>query len=137
MEEEAEISDQNTAMSEQELDQQLSDEQNYRETIRRVRSFMGWHQVLEFESSASSQVLNMTTPLPVPGLSQLAKSLSSYLQMTGCVERWRNSTSLSLKATLPVVLITLMKLSNYAIFQDLEHLYHIEKISYEAILFSK
>ena len=92
MEEEGEVSDQDTAMPEQELDQQLSDEQNYWETIRGVRSFIGWHQVQPH--------LNVTMPLPVLGQSQLVKSL----QMTGCVARWRNSTSLSLKATLPVVL---------------------------------
>ena len=55
IEEEGEVSDQDTAMPEQELDQQLSDEENYRDTIRGVRSFMGWHQVPEFESSVSSQ----------------------------------------------------------------------------------
>ena len=92
MEEEGEVSDQDTAMPEQELDQQLSDEQNYWETIRGVRSFIGWHQVQPH--------LNVTIPLLVPGQSQLVKSL----EMTGCVARWRNSTSLSLKATLPVVL---------------------------------
>ena len=45
MEEKGKVSDQDTAMPEQELDQQLSDEQNYRETIKGVRSFMGWHQL--------------------------------------------------------------------------------------------
>ena len=30
-------------------DQELSEEANYRETIRGVRSFMGWHKVPEFE----------------------------------------------------------------------------------------
>ena len=90
----------------QEPDQQLSDEQNYRETIRGVRSFMGWHQVPEFGSSASSQDDN---PFAAPENSQLAKSLSSYLQMSDCVER--NSTSLSLRTTLPVVLKTFVVLN--------------------------
>ena len=35
-------------------DQELSEEGNYRETIRGVRSFMGWHKVPEFESVSSS-----------------------------------------------------------------------------------
>ena len=67
MEEEGEVSDQDTAMPEQELDQQLSDEQNYWEIIRGVRFFIGWHQVQPH--------LNVTIPLPVPGQSQLVKSL--------------------------------------------------------------
>ena len=35
-------------------DQEVSEEANYRETIRGVRSFMGWHKVPEFESVSSS-----------------------------------------------------------------------------------
>ena len=34
-------------------DQEVSEEANYRETIRGVRSFMGWHKVPEFESVSS------------------------------------------------------------------------------------
>ena len=48
MEEEGIVSDQEIGMPEQELDQQLSEEQNYWETVRDVQSFMGWHQVPEF-----------------------------------------------------------------------------------------
>ena len=35
-------------------DQDLSEEANYRETIRGVRSFMGWHQIPAFDSASSS-----------------------------------------------------------------------------------
>ena len=35
-------------------DQEVSEEANYRETIRGVRSFMGWHKVPEFESVSCS-----------------------------------------------------------------------------------
>ena len=35
-------------------DQEVSEQANYRETIRGVRSFMGWHKVPEFESVSSS-----------------------------------------------------------------------------------
>ena len=35
-------------------DQELSEEASYRETIRGMRSFMGWHKVPEFESVSSS-----------------------------------------------------------------------------------
>ena len=35
-------------------DQDLSEDANYRETIRGVRSFMGWHQIPDYDSTASS-----------------------------------------------------------------------------------
>ena len=35
-------------------DQELSEEASYRETIRGIRSFKGWHKVPEFESVSSS-----------------------------------------------------------------------------------
>ena len=35
-------------------DQELSEESTYRETIRGVRSFMGWHQIPEFDSVSSA-----------------------------------------------------------------------------------
>ena len=47
--------DQETVTPEQEPDQVTTEEQNYRETLSGVRSFMGWNQVPGFESSASSQ----------------------------------------------------------------------------------
>ena len=34
--------------------QELSEEASYRETIRGVRSFMGWHKIPEFDSVSSS-----------------------------------------------------------------------------------
>ena len=36
------------------LDQEISEEADYCETMRGVRSFIGWHQVPEFESSSLS-----------------------------------------------------------------------------------
>ena len=36
------------------LDQEFSEEANYRETMRGVHSFMGWHQIPDFDSSSSS-----------------------------------------------------------------------------------
>ena len=65
------------------------------------RSFIGWHQVPGFESSASSQDEN---PFSSPRTQPTGKVPVNYLQMSGCVERWRKTKSLSLKATLPVVL---------------------------------
>ena len=38
----------------EELDQEFSEEANYRETMRGVHSFMGWHQIPDFGSSSSS-----------------------------------------------------------------------------------
>ena len=53
IEEEGELSDQDAGVSTQ--DRQLSDEQNYRETVRGFWLFMGWHQVLDFESASSAR----------------------------------------------------------------------------------
>ena len=50
---EGEVFDQEAILPEQELDEQVSEEQTYWSTIRGVRSFMGWKQVPEFESSSS------------------------------------------------------------------------------------
>ena len=58
MDEEGEVSDlECTGPDPEELlnvDMEVSVEQTYRETIRGVRSFMGWKQVPEFDSSSSS-----------------------------------------------------------------------------------
>ena len=58
MKEEGDVSDQETGIPEQESDQQQSKEQNYWETVKDIQSFMEWHQVPEFESSASSKYDN-------------------------------------------------------------------------------
>ena len=47
------LSDKDTPEDE-ELDQELSEEASYQETMRGVRSFMGWHQIPDFDSSSSS-----------------------------------------------------------------------------------
>ena len=39
---------------EEAADQELSEEANYRETMRDIRSFMGWHKIPEFETVSSS-----------------------------------------------------------------------------------
>ena len=43
-------------LPEDSTDQDLSEEANYRETIRGVRSFMGWHQIPDYGSASSSLV---------------------------------------------------------------------------------
>ena len=55
---EGEASDQEAGALTQESDQQISEKQSYRETVWGVRCCMGWNQVPEFESSASSQDYN-------------------------------------------------------------------------------
>ena len=47
------LSDRDTHRDEA-ADQELSEEANYRETIRGVRSFMGWYQIPDFDTSSSS-----------------------------------------------------------------------------------
>ena len=44
-----------------EVDQELTPEQTYRETLRGVRSFMAWNDIPEFDSSSSSQDHNPFT----------------------------------------------------------------------------
>ena len=41
-------------LPEDSTDQDLSEEANYRETIRGVRSFLGWHQIPDYDSASSS-----------------------------------------------------------------------------------
>ena len=41
-------------LPEDSTDQELSEDANYRETIRGVRSFMGWHQIPDYDSASSS-----------------------------------------------------------------------------------
>ena len=64
---------------EEELDQELCEEANYRETMSGVRSFMGWHQVPEFDTSSSSLDDN---PF-VSSRTQPTGKVSSYQQMSG------------------------------------------------------
>ena len=41
-------------VKEDKLDEEVSEEANYRETMRGVHSFMGWHQIPDFDSSSFS-----------------------------------------------------------------------------------
>ena len=52
--EEGELSDIEQDVSLTDADQMLSEEQNYRETMSGVRSFMGWTHILEVDSALSS-----------------------------------------------------------------------------------
>ena len=81
---------------EEAADQEPSEEANYRETMRGIRSFMGWHNIPEFETVSSL----MTTPLPVHVFSQPVKFQSSSRWTTGYAGRWENLTSPSQRGTL-------------------------------------
>ena len=65
LDDEGEVSDcESTGPDREELldmDQELTAEQTYRETLRGVRSFMAWNDILEFDSSSSSQDDNRFT----------------------------------------------------------------------------
>ena len=55
---EGELSDRKSVQEQEDFiegDQELSAEQSYRETLRGVRSFMAWNDILEFDSASSSQ----------------------------------------------------------------------------------
>ena len=75
-------------------DQELSEEASYRETIRGVRSFMGWHKVPEFESVSSSD------DNPFAGSRVQSKCQSRFRWTFGCVRRWKSLISPSQRATL-------------------------------------
>ena len=51
--EEGELSDQDLEASAADPDLTLSEEQNYRETMSGIRSFMGWSDILEMDTTAS------------------------------------------------------------------------------------
>ena len=89
---------------EEAADQELSDEANYRETMRGIRSFMGWHKIPEFGTVSSSD----DNPLPVRMYSQPGKFQSSSWWMTGYAERWENLTSPSQRGTLQETLTLLV-----------------------------
>ena len=67
-------------------DQELSEEASYRETMKGMRSFIGWHKVPEFESVSSSD----DNPFAVHVFSQPVKCQSSFRWMIGCVRRWKS-----------------------------------------------
>ena len=51
--EEGELSDQDPEASANDPDLTLSEEQNYRETMSGIRSFMGWSHILEIDTATS------------------------------------------------------------------------------------
>ena len=66
-------------------DQEHSEESIYRETIRDVRSFMGWHQIPEFDSVSSAD----DNPFAGSRVQPTGK-VSLKLPVDYCVERWRS-----------------------------------------------
>ena len=92
---EGEVSDLESTGSDREelldVDQELTAEQTYRETLRGVRSFMAWNDIPEFDSSSSSQD-DKKTRLPAPRVLILGKCQLKSLWTNGYVKRWTNST---------------------------------------------
>ena len=70
--EEGELSDVEQDLSLTVNDQALSEEQNYRETMRGIRSFMGWSHILDVDSALSSL---KTIRLQLQSSSLLARSV--------------------------------------------------------------
>ena len=89
--EEGELSDQDPDATATDPDQTLSEEQNYRETMRGIRS--AWIQ---------QQPHQMTTPLLGPKHNYWARCRSKCLLTSGYVGRWANSTLLWWKDILHV-----------------------------------
>ena len=85
--EEGELSDFEQDTSLTEADQMLSEEQNYRETMSGVRSFMGWTHIPEVDSALSSSEDN---PSQHQSNNQREKLVFIY-QQTGCVAKWTGS----------------------------------------------
>ena len=54
LDEEGELSDPDEDLTTADTDQALSEEQTYRETVRGIRSFMGWIHVLDMDTSSSA-----------------------------------------------------------------------------------
>ena len=78
------LSDRNTP-KDKELGKELSEEANYRETMRGVRLFMCWYQIPDFDSSSSS-----LAPLLVLEPSPLGRYRSNYQQMSGFAQSLKN-----------------------------------------------
>ena len=86
-----------------EADQEPTEEANYRETMRGVRSFMNWRKIPEFETVSSAADDNPFAGARV----QPTKCQLNFRWTTGCVERCPNSTSPSQKGIPPGTLTML------------------------------
>ena len=77
--EEDELSDELDATT-TDPDQSLSEEQSYRETMRGIRSYMGWTHIPDIDSNTGAPDDN---PFAEPKLKPQARCRFSYLQMNG------------------------------------------------------
>ena len=79
--EEGELSDLDQDISLANTDQALSEEQTYGETMRGIRSYMGWSHIPDIDSALANSEDNLfAAPKQQP-----AVKISVQLQMTGCV----------------------------------------------------
>ena len=81
LEEEGELSGQETCPVTEDTDRLFSEEQNYRETVRGVLLFMGWHHIPEYDSGFSSVDDNS---IAGSRTQQTSKISISCLPMNGC-----------------------------------------------------
>ena len=83
--EEREQSDQDPDVTVIDPDQTLSEEQTYGETMRGIRSFMGWTHIPDMDAATSTS--ETTTPLQDQKLRQPVKSRSKCPWMNGSARR--------------------------------------------------
>ena len=85
---EGELSDQDPNVTATDPDQTHSDEQNYRETMRGIRSFMGWSHIPDMDTATSTSDDNpFAGPKAQPA--QPAGKVS-VPRMSGYAARWVN-----------------------------------------------
>ena len=83
--EEGELLDLDQDVSVTDIDQATSEEQNYRETMCGIRSYMGWTHIPDIESATSSTEDNL---FQHPNNNQWARLVSTSRQMTCCAIKW-------------------------------------------------
>ena len=82
-----ELSDQDPDMA-TDPDHTLSEDQTYRETLRGIRSYMGWTHIPDMDSATSTGDDN---PFAGPNPSQLVNCLFVCPLMSGSAKRWPSS----------------------------------------------
>ena len=88
--EEGELSDSDQDLILTDADQALSDRQNCRETMHRIRFYMDCSHIPDVDSAMSNAEDN---PFVAPKQQQdLARSVSTYPKMIGCSAKWINLT---------------------------------------------
>ena len=82
--EEGELSDQDPDATPTDPDQTLSEDQNYRETMRGIRSYMGWSHIPDMDATATASDDN---PFAGPQSQPAGKVQLKCQPMSGCARR--------------------------------------------------